>query len=362
GGYHLVWTRDLVQAATALLSAGDSATPLRVLVYLAVSQRADGGFYQNFWIDGRPYWTGIQLDEVSFPLVLAWRLEEAGALGGFDPCAMAAAACGFLVREGPTTAQEWWEEAAGFSPSTLAINIAGLVCAAELLASHGDPQTAAFVVAYADFLEAHLDAWTATSEGTLDPGVARHYIRVNPNAGGHENPNEGMLTLANQPPEGPFEYPAKSIVDAGFLELVRYGIRDPHDPLIVDSLRVVDAVLKVQLPQGPAWRRYNHDGYGQHDDGTSFKGWGVGRPWPLLTGERGHYELAAGRDARPYLRAMQDSAVGIGLIPEQVWDAAAIRDKLLAPGGPTGAAIPLAWAHAEYIKLSRSIADARVFD
>jgi glucoamylase len=362
GGYHLVWTRDLVQAATALLSAGDVSTPLRVLVYLAVSQRADGGFYQNFWIDGRPYWTGVQLDEVSFPLVLAWRLDQAHALGTFDPCSMAAAACGFLMREGPTTAQERWEEAAGFSPSTLAINIAGLVCAAELLASRGDPQTAAFVRDYADFLEAHLDGWTATTEGTLCAGVARHYIRVNPNVDAREDPNEGMLTLANQPPEGPFEYPAKSIVDAGFLELVRYGVRDPHDPLVVDSLRVVDAVLRVELPHGPAWRRYNHDGYGQHDDGTSFKGWGVGRPWPLLTGERGHYELAAGRDARPYLRAMQDSAVGIGLIPEQVWDAVAIRGKLLAPGGPTGAAIPLAWAHAEYIKLSRSIADNRVFD
>src|SRR5262249_39546709 len=137
------------------------------------------------------------------------------------PCAMAAAACGFLIREGPTTAQERWEEAAGFSPSTLAINIAGLVCAAELLAARGDPQTAAFVREYADFLEAHLDAWTATTEGTLVAGVPRHYIRVNPNGDGRENPNDGMLTLANQPPEGPFEYPAKSIVDAGFLELVR---------------------------------------------------------------------------------------------------------------------------------------------
>ncbi len=362
GGYHLVWTRDLVQAATALLAAGDLATPLRVLVYLAVSQRADGGFYQNFWIDGRPYWNGVQLDEVSFPLVLAWRLDQASALGSFNPSAMAAAACGFLIREGPTTAQERWEEAAGFSPSTLAINIAGLVCAAEILASRGDTETADFIREYADFLEAHLDSWTATTEGTLYPGIARHYIRVNPNLDGRESPDDGMLTLANQPPQGPFEYPAKSIVDAGFLELVRYGVRDPHDPLVLDSLRVVDAVLKVDLPQGPVWRRYNHDGYGQYDDGTSFKGWGAGRPWPLLTGERGHYELAAGRDARPYLHTMQQSAVGIGLIPEQVWDGPAMREKLLTPGGPTGAAIPLAWAHAEYVKLARSIADGRVFD
>ena len=362
GGYHLVWTRDLVQSATALLAAGDLATPLRVLVYLAVSQRADGGFFQNFWIDGRPYWTGVQLDEVSFPLVLAWRLHHAKALGGFDPCAMTAAACGFLMREGPVTAQERWEEASGFSPSTLAINIAGLICAAELSADDGDAETADFIREYADFLEAHVERWTVTTLGSLHPGIARHYIRINPNTDGREDPNTGTLTLANQPPDGPFDYPAKDIVDAGFLELVRYGVRDPHDPTVVDSLTVVDQVLKADLPPGPAWRRYNHDGYGQRVDGTSYKGWGVGRPWPLLTGERGHYEVAAGHDARPYRHAMEAFAVGIGLLPEQVWDAPAIPDKLLSPGGPTGSVIPLAWAHAEYIKLVRSIADQRVFD
>ena len=362
GGYHLVWTRDLVQAATALLAAGDLATPLRVLVYLAVSQRADGGMFQNFWIDGRAYWSGTQLDEVAFPLVLAWRLHQAHGLGGFDPTEMAAAACGFLMREGPGTAQDRWEEAAGLSPSTLAISIAGLICAAELMAAHDDPETAEFVREYADFLESHVEQWTVTTRGSLHPDVARHYIRINPNADGREDPNTGTLTLANQPPEGPSDYPAKDIVDAGFLELVRYGVRDAQDPIVVESLKVVDAVLKRDLPPGPAWRRYNHDGYGQRVDGTSFKGSGVGRPWPLLTGERGHYELAAGRDAEPYLRALQAFAVGIGLLPEQVWDETAIPEKLLTPGGPTGAAIPLVWAHAEYIKLARSIADHRVFD
>jgi len=362
GGYHLVWTRDLVQSATALLAAGDLATPLRVLVYLAVSQRPDGGFFQNFWIDGRPYWEGVQLDEVSFPLVLAWRLHQAHALGGFDPAAMAAAACGFLMREGPVTAQDRWEEASGLSPSTLAINIAGLICAAELMAAAGDVETAGFVRDYADFLESHVEQWTVTTQGSLHPDVPRHYIRINPNADGRENPDTGTLILANQAPGAPFAYPAKEIVDAGFLELVRYGVRDAHDPIVVESLRVIDAVLRRDLPPGPAWCRYNHDGYGQRADGTSYKGWGVGRRWPLLTGERGHYELAAGGDAHPYLRAMQAFAVGIGLIPEQVWDERAIPSKLLTPGGPTGAAIPLAWAHAEYIKLVRSIADGRVFD
>ena len=178
------------------------------------------------------------------------------------------------MREGPVTPQDRWEEASGFSPSTLAINIAGLICAAELIEGDGDPETANFVREYADFLEAHVEAWTVTTQGTLHPQVSRHYIRINPNVDGQEDPNAGMLTLANQPPEGPFVYPAKDIVDAGFLELVRYGVRDPDDPIVIDSLAVVDAVLKVDLPQGPGWRRYNHDGYGQHVDGTSFKGWG----------------------------------------------------------------------------------------
>jgi glucoamylase len=362
GGYHLVWTRDLVQSAMALLAASDTATPLRVLVYLAMSQRADGGFSQNFWIDGRPYWSGVQLDEVSFPLVLAWRLHQEQALGSFDPAAMVRAACGFLMREGPSTIQERWEEAAGYSPSTLAIGVAGLICAAELLDAAGDAQGAGFVRDYADFIESHIDGWTVTTEGSLVPGVPRHYIRINGNTTGNEDPNTATLVLANQAPGGRYEYPAREIVDTGFLELVRYGVRDPHDPIVVDSVRVVDAVLKTETPAGPCWHRYNHDGYGQREDGTSFKGWGVGRLWPLLTGERGHYELAAGRDAVPYLRAIERFAVGIGLIPEQVWDQSAIPEKLLRFGGPTGSAIPLAWAHAEYIKLVRSIADKRVFD
>ena len=93
GGYHLVWTRDMVKCVSALLAVGDSSTPLRALIYLAVSQREDGGFYQNFWIDGRPHWTGIQLDEVALPVILAWRLWKLGALGNFDPYNMVRRAC-----------------------------------------------------------------------------------------------------------------------------------------------------------------------------------------------------------------------------------------------------------------------------
>jgi glucoamylase len=255
-------------------------------------------------------------------VLLAWKLWKHGALGNFDPYQMIRRACGFLVREGPVTAQDRWEEASGYSPSTLAVHIAALICAAEFFEDRGDHGTADFARNYADFLESHIEQWTVTTQGTLLPGVSRHYIRINPVASvdcADEDPNCGVLTLQNQAPGARYQFPAKEIVDAGFLELVRYGIRSAEDPIIEDSVKVIDAVLKVETPYGPCWRRYNRDGYGQRDDGTSYDGWGTGRAWPLLTGERGHYEIAAGRDPGPYLRALEN-AQGIGLIPEQIWD------------------------------------------
>ncbi len=365
GGYHLVWTRDMVKCVSALLAVGDFTTPLRALIYLAVSQREDGGFYQNFWIDGRPYWQGVQLDEVAFPILLAWRLWKHGALGNFDPYDMVRRACGFLIRGGPVTAQDRWEEASGYSPSTLAIHVTALICAAEFFTDRGDEETAEFVRDYADFLESHIERWTVTTQGTLVPGISRHYIRINPADAddcADEDPNCGTLILSNQAPGARYEFPAKEIVDAGFLELVRYGIRSADDAIIQDSLRVVDTVLKVETPFGPCWRRYNHDGYGQRGDGGSYKYWGIGRAWPLLTGERGHYEIAVGHDPGPYLRALEQFSQGIGLIPEQVWDVADVPSRHLRFGGPTGAALPLLWAHSEYVKLQRSAADGKVFD
>ncbi len=366
GGYHLVWTRDMVNSATGLLAAGHAGAPLRALIYLSVVQRPDGGFYQNFWISGEPYWQGIQLDEVAFPILLAHRLHRLDALERFDPFPMVRAAAGFLVRNGPATRQERWEEAAGYSPSTLASNIAALTCAAAFFQERGDSATATFVQEYADFLEAHVDEWTVTSQGSLLPGVPRHYIRILPvsmdDVSPDEDPDHGILTLANQAPGAQADVPANQVVDAGFLELVRYGIKPAGSALMEDSLRVVDALLKVDTPYGPAWRRYNHDGYGQREDGGPFVGWGRGRAWPLLAGERGHYELAAGRSAAPYLRALESFAHGAGLLPEQVWDEADRPDLGFRLGGPTGSAMPLMWAHAEYLKLLRSTADGAVFD
>jgi glucoamylase len=366
GGYHLVWTRDMVNSATGLLASGDAATPMRALIYLACTQHADGGFSQNFWIDGLPYWQGIQLDEVAFPIMLAWRMHKAGALQNFDPYPMVLAGARYLLRHGPATQQERWEENSGFSPSTLASNIAALVCAACFALERGDRVTAQLLEEYADFLESHVERWTVTNHGFLVPGIRRHYVRITTADAESPYPNEDPdavpVHIHNLPPGVQSDFPAAGIVDGGFLELVRYGIRRAGDPLMEDSLKVVDAALKTNLPLGPCWRRYNHDGYGQQDDGGPFTGVGRGRPWPLLTGERGHYELAAGRDPAPYLRAMEAFANETRLLPEQVWDQPDIPKELLFLGKQTGAAMPLMWAHAEYIKLLRSSWDGQVFD
>jgi glucoamylase len=366
GGYHLVWTRDMCQSATALLTTGDWETPLRALIYLAAAQRPDGGFYQNFWIDGKPYWQGIQLDEVSFPVMLAWRLKELGALQDFDPYPMVLKAARYLIDRGPATPQERWEENAGYSPSTLAANIAALICAADFARLRGDEESGLFLEEYADYLESRVESWTVTTQGSLLPEIPRHYIRIHPVDPEHphpvEDPNVGTLQIRNRPPGEPFEFPAKDIVDAGFLELVRYGIRKPRDPLIEDSLAVVDAVLKVETPFGPCWRRYNHDGYGQRPNGGAFNGWGKGRAWPLLTGERAHYEFAAGRKVKDLIRAIESFAAKGGMLPEQIWDEADRPDLRLYFGKPTGAVMPLMWAQAEYMKLLRSVWDEAVFD
>ncbi|WP_245246046.1 glycoside hydrolase family 15 protein [Nostoc sp. ATCC 53789] len=324
GGYHLVWTRDMVSSVSGLLAAGETETAVRSLIYLATSQQEDGGFAQNFWVNGEPYWKGIQLDEVGFPILLAWLLHQHKIPLTFDIYPMILRAAGYLIRHGPATQQERWEENSGYSPSTLASNIAALICAAQFVRERGDKATAQFIEEYADFLECHVETWTVTTEGTLVPGINRHYIRITPtdinNPQPSENPNQGTLLISSQPPGEPAEFPAKEIVDAGFLQLVRYGIRKPDDPIIVDSVKVIDAVLKVDTPVGPCWHRYNHDGYGQQEDGSPYTGWGKGRAWPLLTGERGHYELAVGGDVKTYIKAMEGFASNTCLLPEQVWD------------------------------------------
>ena len=369
GGYHLVWTRDMVQSASALLAVGRVETALRALVYLACTQKPDGSFAQNFWVDGTPYWTGIQLDEVAFPVILAWRLWKAGGLANFDVFPFVSRAAGFLVRYAPVTQQERWEENAGYSPSTLAAVIGALCCAAEIATAHGSPELGVFLNEHADWIQSHLEDWAVTSDGVLHPEIQRHYIRVQPPAPGEpwyrNDVATGSIRLNNRAPWEQSEFPANAVIDGGFLELVRYGIRRADDPVIVDSIKVVDRILRVEAPQGPCWRRYNHDGYGEQKGGGPFIHYGQGRAWPLLTGERGHYELAAGNDVRPFLRAMEGFASPGAMLPEQIWDQRIALNTTAGPvvlGDPAGSAMPLVWAHAEYLKLVRSARDGRVFD
>jgi glucoamylase len=363
GGYHLVWTRDLVQSATALLATGQTGTPLRALVWLAAIQRSDGRFPQNSWIDGSAYWSGLQLDEIAAPILLAWRLLQHNvSLNLFSPRLMMMRAAAYLILQGPVTSQDRWEENAGYSPSTLATVIAALVCAAELAREHGLGKLADFILTYADWLSSHLEEWTTTTKGELVADISRHYIRINPTDSGrpdsHADPNTTMIQIAN----GGGLHPARNVVGGDFLHLVRFGIRAANDPIVRDSVEVIDRVLKRDLPQGPGWRRYNRDGYGQKDDGSAFDGTGVGRCWPILTGERGHYELAAGRDPMPFITTMEKFANQGGMISEQLWDADDLTGDNMKRGGATGAAMPLCWSHAEYISLVRSLHDGVCFD
>src|SRR5436305_2544072 len=216
GGYHLVWTRDLVQSASALLATGQTGTPLRALIWLAAIQRPDGSFPQNSWIDGTAYWSGLQLDQVAFPILLAWRLHKHDALDLFSPRAMILRAAARLIAQGPVTAQDRWEENAGYSPSTLAAVIAALACAADRAREIGHNDAADLVFAYADWLAAHVEAWTVTTTGELVPEIPGHYIRINPNDPNtpdpHADPNTQLIQIAN----GGGVHPARNIVGGDF--------------------------------------------------------------------------------------------------------------------------------------------------
>ncbi|BAM03499.1 glycoside hydrolase family 15 protein [Phycisphaera mikurensis] len=362
GGYHLVWPRDLLHAATALLAAGETATPRRAMTYLACLQQADGGIPQNAWLDGEPFWPGLQLDEVAAPALLAWRLRRAGACEGLATPAVVRRAAAKLIHSGPVTPQERWEENSGYSPSTLATCVAALCVAAEGFAEAGEAAAAAFVHDYADWLAAHVEAWTVTTRGTLVDGEPRHFVRINPAEAG-DTPVPGSVDTAEvRLKNGGGTHPARDVVDLGFLQLVRYGVRPADDATVAASVRVADAVLKHDLPGGPGYLRYNHDGYGQKRDGSAFDTEGVGGCWPLLTGERGLYALAAGEPAGPYLDALAAFANPGGMLPEQLWRFPDDPDHDLEFGGPAGSAMPLCWSHATYLNLARSLCDGEPFD
>jgi glucoamylase len=348
GGYHLVWPRDLVESAGALLALGAEDEARNILRYLIATQHADGHWHQNQWLGGKPYWEGEQLDESAFPVLLAARLAKQDALQGIEVSDMIARALGYIARTGPISQQDRWEEDAGINAFTLSVCIASLVEGAAWL----EPGAREFTLALADYWNAHIEAWTAVYDTDLahQIGVDGYYIRNAPMER-EENPRAllDVLPIKNRIRDPGLS--AEQQVGIDCLQLVRYGLRRADDPLMLASLKVIDALLKTDTPSGPAWHRYNGDGYGEHEDGAPFDGAGQGRAWPLLTGERGHYELAAGKDPLPYLEAMAAMSGTGGMIPEQVWDSASIPEHGLYPGRPSGSAMPLVWAHAEFIKL-----------
>jgi glucan 1,4-alpha-glucosidase len=357
GGYHLVWSRDLYQVATAFHALGDKASADRALDYLfRVQQKPDGSFPQNSWLDGRPFWGSLQLDEVAYPLVLA---QQLGRTDNETFVKHVRPAADFVTRHGPYTPQERWEEESGYSPSTIAAEIAGLVCASEIARRNDDPASAAVYAAAADDWARNVEAWTATTSGTY--GDRNYYLRVTED----DDPNDGEPRELNN---GAGTFDERTIVDAGFLELVRLGIKPPADPLVAKSVAVVDQTIRVETPHGPSFYRYNHDGYGEMDDGRPWnwdgKYTGRGRLWSLLSGERGQYELARGERAAAARRLEQ--MLGFAnegrMLPEQVWDMRQSPRPDLTFGEGTGSATPLAWSMAQFIRLAANLQENRNLD
>jgi glucoamylase len=359
GGYHLVWARDLVETAGALVAMQQYSDARDVLRYLIATQQENGHWFQNQWLGGTPFWQGVQLDEAAFPILLAAMLRDRDALDGIPVADTIARAAGFIACEGPATGQDRWEEDGGVNTFTLSVAIAALVEASGFLQ---DPARS-FVLKLADYWNARLEDWTFVSDTPLAHqfGVGGYYVRTVPlDCLTRNNARAEIVQIKNLARDP--DLPVNAQIATDFLQLVRYGLRSAADPSITDTIKMVDALLKTETPSGPVWHRYNDDGYGEHDDGSGFDGTGRGRGWPLLVGERGHYALCAGEDPAPYLETMMAMSSPLGLIPEQVWDTTAIPEHDLSPGKPSGSAMPLVWAHGEFIKLYHSLTEGQPVD
>lgn len=414
-GYKAVWPRDFYQCAMALLALGDRETPKVAFEYLKQvqvknetpgNQGATGWFLQKTHVDGELEWMGVQLDQTAMPIMLGWKLWQAGILDDGEIATwyrdMLQPAAEFLVSGGqinlgwndwyimpPLTQQERWEEQWGYSPSTTAALISGLVAASDIAMHTGDTEGADIFLAAAKNYSDRVEASMFTQNGDLGDG--RYYLRITQN----DNPNDGgTIGWSNGQPG----LPESQVLDAGFLELVRYGVRAPTDAHILDSLGEIDSQnlpehLKLKynftfdgVPgEFPGWRRYGNDGYGENQ--TTGDNWMTGdqsadrgRVWPFFTGERGHYELALAKAQLPfgvtqlsgtklaelrniYVKSMELFANEGMMLPEQVWDG--IGDNgthSFVKGEGTNSATPLAWTHAEYVKLVRSMSDQSVWD
>lgn len=368
GGYHLVWPRDLVEVSGGMLAAGMHESAVHVLQFLRLVQEPDGHWLQNLWLDGSSYWNGTQLDETAFPILLTGMLVREGALkkeelNEYLP--MIRSAVKFLLQNGPCSEQDRWEENAGYSPFTLAVEISALLTAADILEWNKERKIARYLRETADMWNDNIEAWTyvTDTDECKKYGIEGYYVRIAPpNVGETPTLDDDLILIKNLPHSN--ELPSSKVVSPDALALVRFGLRAADDPRILNTIKIVDETLKIDTPNGECWHRYSYDGYGEHADGSPFDGIGIGRAWPLLTGERAHYEIAAGNfeKATELLESIENFSNEGGMIPEQIWDDTDIPEKELIYGQPSGSAMPLVWAHSEYMKLCRSLHDKAIFD
>jgi glucoamylase len=375
GAYHLVWPRDVVNHATGLLAAGDHEEAKDILAYLRNTQEDDGHWPQNMWLAGSAFWDGVQLDQTAQPILLADLMRRERALSPveqkrFWPMVLKAAQ--FLTQYGPATELDRWEDKGGYNAHTLSTVIAALLTAAEWADTMGESSLAIGLTALADSWNQRLEGWMYVRGTSLAArvGVDGYYARIlpkervfSPACGDTE---VKLLPRKSDDKEDESELPPEEVVAVDALSLVRFGLRRPDDSRILNTVRAIDALLLTETERGPVWHRYRGDRFGEHDDGRPFHTTdkGKGRAWPLLIGERAHYELLRGdlKRAQALCRVMAEYATDTGLIPEQVWDADDVPKWQLCRGGPTGSVCPLLWAHGEYVKLRRSIKDGQVFD
>jgi glucoamylase len=369
GGYHLVWGRDMVETAGGLLAAGAHEDTRRVLSFLQKTQQPDGHWSQNMWLDGSPYWDGIQMDETALPILLVDLARREKALNEGDVLKywpMVKRAAGYLARSGPVSPQDRWEEDPGYTPFTVAAEIAALLAAAELADLNHESSIALYLREIADVWNTSIERWMymSATDWCRKFDVEGYYVRIAPKLTGSGDPRGQLDVHVKNVGASEDTRAASHLISPDALALVRFGLRAADDSRIRDTTKVIDALLKVETPTGPAWHRYNDDGYGEHEDGSPFDGTGIGRGWPLLAGERAHFELALGQVevGKRILATMESFANDSGLIPEQIWDSPEIGERELYLGHPSGSAMPLVWAHAEYLKLKRSLRDGRIFD
>lgn len=343
-GYHVVWTRDEYEMASALLAAGDSADASSALSYIfQFEENSNGSVKQNTFLNGTAVFGSLQMDEVADPIILAYQLGRTGSADWPHIQSLA----NYLVSNGPTTPEERWEEIGGYSPATMAAEIAGLVCASVIATDNGDSTDSATYLSKADAFEQALDADAYTTTGPYSSGD--YYLRITPDAA----PNNGTsIGIAN----GGGNHDDRTVVDPSYLELVRLGVTAPATTEIQNTLPVVDGQIEVQMPEGPIWHRYNFDGYGETSSGGDFTGAGVGNPWPVLTGERGEYDVASGNltGAKSMLATMAGAANSGYQISEQVWGGSTGTGGFTF-GQPDNSSTPLMWAMAQYVRLAINI-------